>query len=77
MVLDKIVVLECAGLAPAPFAGLIQVLKEEGIGLMLANAGADVIRIDRPNSAMDDVLAQSALHLSFMGVEGSARSFST
>ncbi|KAG0254196.1 hypothetical protein BG011_005910 [Mortierella polycephala] len=42
-------VIEIAGLAPAPFAGMI-----------LSDFGADVIRIDRSSSAMNpDVLAQN------------------
>ncbi|ORE04035.1 CoA-transferase family III [Rhizopus microsporus var. microsporus] len=45
--LKDIVVLEMAGLAPAPFAGLI-----------LSDFGANVIRIDRPSSFNTDVLTR-------------------
>ena len=45
--LDGIRVLELAGLAPAPFCGMI-----------LADFGADVVRVDRPNSNNFDQLAR-------------------
>ncbi|KAL0087914.1 CoA-transferase family III domain-containing protein [Phycomyces blakesleeanus] len=46
--LSKLVVLEIAGLAPAPYAGMI-----------LADFGADVIRIDRTQGSNTDVLTRN------------------
>lgn len=45
--LKGLVVLEMAGLAPAPFAGMI-----------LGDFGANVIRIDRTSSISTDVLVR-------------------
>jgi alpha-methylacyl-CoA racemase len=45
--LDGIRVIEMAGLAPAPFCGLI-----------LADFGADVVRVDRPGAGSMDLLAR-------------------
>ena len=45
--LSDLVVFEMGGLAPAPYAGMI-----------LSDFGADVIRIDRPQSVSTDILAR-------------------
>ncbi|KAF8896255.1 CoA-transferase family III domain-containing protein [Infundibulicybe gibba] len=47
MALTGIKVIEFAGLAPGPFAGLV-----------LADNGADVIRVDRPSAAPADILCR-------------------
>ncbi|KAF8625542.1 hypothetical protein AX15_005309 [Amanita polypyramis BW_CC] len=47
MALAGLKVIEFAGLAPVPFAGLI-----------LADNGADVIRVDRPSTSSDDILCR-------------------
>ncbi|KAG2227517.1 hypothetical protein INT45_002202 [Circinella minor] len=51
--LSDLVVFEMGGLAPAPFAGMI-----------LSDFGADVIRIDRPNSVSTDILARNKRSIS-------------
>ena len=48
--LEGIKVLEIAGLAPVPFAGMI-----------LADFGADVVRVDRTTPGLPDVLARYVL----------------
>ncbi|CAO3616819.1 unnamed protein product [Cunninghamella echinulata] len=45
--LEGIIVFEMAGLAPAPYAGVI-----------LADFGATVIRVDRPNAGSADLLTR-------------------
>ena len=45
--LEGVKVLEIAGLAPVPFAGMI-----------LADFGADVVRVDRLTPGLPDVLAR-------------------
>ena len=54
MALKGIRVIEMAGLAPVPFCGLI-----------LADFGADVIRIDRSEGDNIDVLARGKVSLLF------------
>ncbi|ORY92378.1 CoA-transferase family III domain-containing protein [Syncephalastrum racemosum] len=52
--LSGLTVFEMGGLAPAPYAGLI-----------LADFGADVIRIDRPKAMSTDVLARNKRSIAF------------
>ena len=45
--LQGLLVIELAGLAPAPFAGMI-----------LSDFGATVVRVDKPNSSSSDFLTR-------------------
>ncbi|KAF5359847.1 hypothetical protein D9756_003359 [Leucocoprinus leucothites] len=64
MALTGFKVIEFAGLAPGPFAGLI-----------LADNGASVIRIDRPNTLSTDVLTRGKRSLAINSKVPSGRDF--
>jgi len=54
---QSFLITELAGLAPAPFAGS-PCLSKSDKGMLLADFGADVVRIDRPGLAQADILCR-------------------